>query len=347
MKHLILTLALALYLPTADSCTTFILKREGSNVLGKSYDWTMSHGLVTINKRNVLKQSVALLPTDKAHNWKSKYGSLTFNQYGVEFPNAGLNEKGLGIEIMWLKDSVYAGPDNRGTLNELQWIQYQLDNYSTVEEMIANKEQFRISPVNGKVHYIACDTTPTCAAFEMLNGKMVVSEDIEVLANDTYENSSNHLKKFKGFGGFNNIPSKKDITSLDRFVKASYLVQNFDEGANQLDYGFNILDFVSKHDSRWSILYNLDQQKVNFKTANHPLIKEVDLSTFDFSCKTPRMVVNIQTLMMGNLSNNFTPLTPDLNKSLVYVSLKDVADKMGQEVLAKLSVYPFYLQCDE
>jgi choloylglycine hydrolase len=31
----------------------------------------------------------------KTISWISKYGSITFNQYGREFPTGGMNEKGL------------------------------------------------------------------------------------------------------------------------------------------------------------------------------------------------------------------------------------------------------------
>ena len=39
--------------------------------------------------------------------WQSKYASVTFNQYGVELPTGGINEKGLVVEIMGLKSEAF------------------------------------------------------------------------------------------------------------------------------------------------------------------------------------------------------------------------------------------------
>jgi hypothetical protein len=90
---------------------------------------------------------------------------VTFNQYGREFPAGGMNDAGLVVEIMWLESSEYERPDARPTLNELQWIQYQLDRFATVDEVEAHAAELRVSRVNGKVHYLACDRGGHCAAF--------------------------------------------------------------------------------------------------------------------------------------------------------------------------------------
>jgi penicillin V acylase-like amidase (Ntn superfamily) len=39
--------------------------------------------------------------------WVSRYGSVTFNQYGCENPTGGMNEAGLVVEQMWLDESAY------------------------------------------------------------------------------------------------------------------------------------------------------------------------------------------------------------------------------------------------
>ena len=45
-----------------------------------------------------------------------------------------MNEKGLVVELMWLDGTTYPQPDERPSVGVLQWIQYQLDNYSTIEK---------------------------------------------------------------------------------------------------------------------------------------------------------------------------------------------------------------------
>src|SRR5436305_12805815 len=70
----------------ASACTTFMLERGGDRVVGKSYDWYMGQGLVLINKRGTAKRSLPAKPSDQPAQWLSRHASVTFNQYGREFP---------------------------------------------------------------------------------------------------------------------------------------------------------------------------------------------------------------------------------------------------------------------
>ena len=88
-----------------------------------------------INKRGVTKTVRRGTP---ALTWTSKYGSITFNQYGREFAHGGMNEAGLVIELMWLQETQYPGPDDRFGLDCLQWVQYHLDTSATVAEVLAS-----------------------------------------------------------------------------------------------------------------------------------------------------------------------------------------------------------------
>ena len=166
-----------------------MLERGGERVVGKSYDWHMGQGLVIVNKRGVAKQSLPAKPGDRPAQWLSRHASVTFNQYGREFPAGGMNDAGLVVEVMWLDSSEYERPDKRPTLNELQWIQYQLDTFATVAEMTAAAPVLRVSPVYARVHYLACDKTGACAAFEHVGGKQVVTPGARALTNHSYAES--------------------------------------------------------------------------------------------------------------------------------------------------------------
>src|SRR5918999_3447069 len=118
----------------AFACTTFCLKKNGEVLFGKNYDWMVGEGLVFVNKRGVAKVSNAEDRTNPA-KWVSKYGSVTFNQYGRENPSGGMNEAGLVIELMWLDETQYPAQDSRPALDVLEWIQYQLDTSANVAEV--------------------------------------------------------------------------------------------------------------------------------------------------------------------------------------------------------------------
>ncbi|KPJ72829.1 hypothetical protein AMJ52_04980, partial [candidate division TA06 bacterium DG_78] len=116
----------------SHACTTFCFEHKGEWIYGRNYDWTIERCLIVVNKRGAAKTAWT---QDNPAQWVSKYGSVTFNQYGREFPLGGMNEAGLVIECMWLEHTEYPHIDARKGLSDLQWIQYQLDNFATVDEV--------------------------------------------------------------------------------------------------------------------------------------------------------------------------------------------------------------------
>ena len=150
------------------------LDHDDQPLVGKNYDWGVEDGLVIINKRGVKKTAIALNEDfGQPAKWTSKYGSITFNQYGREMPMGGMNETGLVVEMMMLRETQYPAHDSRPSISNLQWIQYQLDNFSTVKEVISSDSKVRIYSGNTGLHYMACDKMGNCASIEFIGGKLV------------------------------------------------------------------------------------------------------------------------------------------------------------------------------
>ena len=108
--------------------------------------------------------------------------------------NGGLNEKGLALEVMWLDSTQYPNPDSGPAVNELQWIQRALDLYATVAELAQAAPSVRVAQAYAKVHYLACDASADCAAFEYIGGQLVITRTSDMLAktlaNSTYAASA-------------------------------------------------------------------------------------------------------------------------------------------------------------
>src|SRR4030081_3781200 len=77
----------------ASACTTFCLKQNGEILFGRNYDWNIGDALEQVNKRGVMK-GATIGDSPNSAKWISKYGSVTFNQYGRENPTGGMNEMG-------------------------------------------------------------------------------------------------------------------------------------------------------------------------------------------------------------------------------------------------------------
>jgi choloylglycine hydrolase len=340
MRAAPITLLLVVAAPRADACTAFEIARDGEEVVGKCYDWSMGQGLVIVNKRGVGKRALPLHPTDKPAEWRSRYASLTFNQYGREMPNGGINSAGLVAEVLWLDESVYPRPDARPTVNELQWVQFQLDNYASTAEVVAHADDLRVADVSGKVHYFVCDRTGACAALEYVAGKMVVSSGATlpapVLTNDTYARSTEFARSTHREPG--------GAGSLARFWRAEAKVARAKHAA--LDDALEVLGAVKNGASQWQIVYDPQRLRVAFRTAKSGKLKRVDLARFDASCRTPPMVLDIDADLEGDVGEKFHEYTSADNRRIVEPSLAKV-EGLPAGTLERLVDYPARLPCQE
>lgn len=312
----------------AEACTTFYVDHDGPT-MGKSYDWDTSRGLVFINKRGWARKAMIVTGGDVPAEWTSQYASISFNQYGYLMPNGGINEAGLAVDIMVLNDTVYPAQDTRPILNQAQWVQYVLDNFGSVAELVAAADGLRISPVVGiGFHYLACDSTGDCAAFEYLDGQLVVTPSatmpVKTLTNDTYQSSQSFLAQHEGFGGTQPIPD--GMGSLDRFVRASWLAA---QPATQPapDATFAIIDSVQQGSySPWHLVYRLADRGAYFRTYTSPSVKYVNLSSFDLNCYSGIEMLDIDDAGSGDVAASFVPFDPEVNTQLLEEVVAGLAD---------------------
>ncbi len=317
-RHLPILLALLLTLAAAGpsaACTTFCLRDDGRIVFGKNYDWNVGDGMLIVNKHGMARTADANGDAKPA-SWVSKHGSVTFNQYGRDFPSGGMNEAGLTIELMWLDGSEYPKADARPAVDVLQWIQFQLDNHSTVNEVLASETKLRIASQT-PLHYLVADRKGQVATVEFLDGRMVAHSGKDLpaaaLANSTYDESLAYAKN--PFGNNN---------SLVRFARAAKRVKAFDAArAEPVSYAFETLDVVAQPGyTQWSIVYEVDRGRVHFRTRDQRKIRTLDLKSVDFSCSTPVQVLSLDADIQGDIAKLLVPYTRELNLGLVTASYR-------------------------
>ena len=147
--HLVLYYIILQHIPLVSACTSAYY--APSQIMLKSYDWHDGEGDLYFNPKGINRTA---FPHEKSsqqrlHSWRSKLSNITFNQYGRGFPNGGINESGLAIEVLWLEQSEAPPSDQRPYLNELEWVQFVLDTQSSVADLIHISETGRISPIHG------------------------------------------------------------------------------------------------------------------------------------------------------------------------------------------------------
>jgi penicillin V acylase-like amidase (Ntn superfamily) len=306
------------FLCPSRSCTTFFIHHHGQMVFGRNYDWVADAGMVCTNQRGLVKTSMKN-PDGEVINWTSRYGSVTFNQYGKEFPTGGMNEKGLVVELMWLDETKYPVPDKRPAIGVLQWIQYQLDLHGSVDEVIASDSVLRITSSGTPLHYLVADAKGSVATIEFLNGKMVVHRNqslpYPVLTNDTYDRSvaSQEQKTYSG----NN--------SLERFTTACNMISAFkasDMNKSLVDQSFDILERVSQGDyTKWRIVYDITARKIWFATEQFPQRRFISFQELDFVCNAAAKTIDMNRPEGGNIGQQMQAFTSMFNQRIVEKTL--------------------------
>lgn len=326
MKKLLAFLLLVLYAPFAFACTTFLLSRDGKHYFGRNYDWITGNGVVLVNARGLQKTSLKA-DGSKTLDWVSKFGSVTFNQYGKENPTGGMNEKGLVVELMWLQEARYPGADSRPAVDVLQWIQYQLDCSETVEDVIASDRVLRIaSSGNAPLHYLVADAQGHAAAIEFLDGKMVVHKGADlpypVLANTVYSEALQRTAPSA------QQPARTfNDNSLARFATACSMVTRFKDPATTaapVDYAFSILDKVAQGDyTKWSIVYDISGRGIHFTTHDRRERKFLSFGDVNFSCSAPLQAFPLESTKSGNIAPALAPLDASTHRSILEKSVKE------------------------
>ncbi|HJX26526.1 MAG TPA: linear amide C-N hydrolase [Thermoanaerobaculia bacterium] len=324
MRRPVSALALALLclgstVREAAACTTFCLSQgKGQSqelVFGKNYDWSIGDGLLVVNRRGVAKTAL-LEPEERPASWVSRYGSVTFNQYGRELPNGGMNEAGLVVEVMWLDETVWPARDDRPALGALEWVQYQLDRFEKTADVVRAAAGMRVIS-DAQIHWLVCDASGDCATIEFLDGKLVAhhGKDLPVpaLTNHTYRASLENLQRKRAEG---QVPQGRG--SLERFARAADLLRA-DRGAGRpaVRRAFEILDSVAQGSyTQWNIVYDMRAKRVHFKTRTNPAVRWFDLRAFDFVCGAPARILDVDR-GRGDLTRQFAPYRVEDNRRLV------------------------------
>jgi len=261
-----------------------------------------------------------------------------------------MNEAGLVVETMMLYQTKYPLTDSRPEIDISQWLQYQLDNFDKVEEVISSDSQLRIKRSSrSKLHFLTCDRTGSCATIEFIDGKLIYHNKekmpVKTLTNSTYAESIRFWKNDK-------IPQPDNDQSIERFLLSANRVKNYNSKSDKkpVEYAFNILKRV-EHESfktQWSIVYDIANLSIYFRTSDNQRVRHFRLKSFDFSCTTPVKILDVNTDLSEDIADNFIDFSYQINRDLIgYVFLKTYFAHPPDHILDLLSRYPESTFCSE
>lgn len=340
-------------------CTAFVLKNEKSLLLAHNYDYYFGHGMIFANPRGWKKTAISMSgPAGTA--WTAKYGSVTFNQYGRELPVCGMNERGLAIAMLAHNDGEYPEPDDRPALNELQWIQYQLDVCGTVQDVLDRLDRVRIEKTMQSLHYMLADATGDAAVIEFYGNETRIARGGQALAvtNSGMDDSIRHAERLKDTP-LAELSGRLD--SLNRYTLACRLTEEaiLASGENPLGAkdALSVLQRLSVSPSaasdwawegsgvpttftQWRTVFDVRQRIISHQTSGNPSTRHFSLDRFSFAADEPVLCLDLEGASSGNPEQPFKPYAREHNERLIRLSFAPVADRFPPGLLEELVQYP-------
>jgi choloylglycine hydrolase len=245
-------------------------------------------------------------------NWTSKYGSVITSSWDIASSD-GMNEKGLVGNLLWLVESEYPkfekGKGKPGLAISM-WLQYVLDNFSTVTEAVQflKKEDFTIASshipgtdIFATVHLSISDASGDNAIFEYIGGKLVIHHDRKYVAmtnSPVFDEQLAINTYWKNIPGTVMLPGTN--RAADRFVRASYYIDAIPKTADartavssvfsvirncSVPLGISSATEPNISSTRWRTVSDQKNMVYYFDNVLNPNVVWVNFSNIDFSEK--------------------------------------------------------------
>lgn len=336
MKPYVLVIPLLFVFKIGYTNTAFF--SQGKEILlAKNHDSKSGHGMLIQNLPGQKKTAYGFHSGDRAQ-WMSIYGSVTYNQLGKEFPLGGMNEAGLVVEHLFLGTSEYPELETP-SLTELEWIQYQLDNYGSVNEVVANLHRLRIRPLE-TVHFIVADPCGNSAVIDFVGRDIQITRkegSYQVMTQTSAETALSH------FAENHEKTTKSGNSALDKYA---LLMGHLGLNPNpDIKSSFDLLDISSnksgQQKTQWGVVYDLDSKCIYLKTQSFPQVRSVCLSEFEFDSKSITLASPIQTKSL-----QWSPMTANTHANLLALGLKHEQLKLDEDNFVQHMTDPIHAVLD-
>lgn len=317
-------LSIAIFSEKAIACTRVVYEGpNGTIITARSMDW-----------KGDIPANLWVFPRGIAHDgeagnnsvkWKSKYGSVITSSWDIASSD-GMNEKGLVGNLLWLAESVFPKFEKNSNTKGLAvslWLQYVLDNFSTVSEVVnaLEKNEFSVTSAHipgtdifATVHLSVSDASGDNAIFEYISGKLVVHHDrkyVTMTNSPIFEEQLAINSYWKGIPGTIMLPGTN--RAADRFARASYYIDAIPKTADirtaiasvfgvirncSVPLGISSATEPNISSTRWRTVADQKNLVYYFDNVLNPNVVWVDFSKLDFSEKA-----KVKKLSLANNEN--------------------------------------------
>ena len=110
------------------------------------------------------------------------------------------------------------------------------------------------------------------------------------------------------------------------------MVQQYHQNSKDkpaVDYAFNILDKVAQNDfTKWSIVYDIKNRRIYFRTAAYRDIKSFTFKSFDFNCDAKAKVINMNQHLKGAVDQQFVVFNNNINRQVMELAIEESKDQV-------------------
>ena len=350
-KLLIICIACTFFLPflipsICSADTAVCLSEDQDTVTGFAFDNQIEKGLIYCNPKGLSKTSIPF-QSDQNLSWTSKYGSIVFSQWGQDLPYAGMNEQGLTIiRVPFDKPTETSQP----SLESLQWIQYYLDQYQSITDLLSTEMKEPSFSIFGPAHYFISDINGDSLIIEWNStGPVFYSTSnntmpYPVLTDISYE---------KGISLVDATTSiEKENSAEERFKKAAFMYQEWkkaDTGSLFLRLS-DILINTGTDETQWNVLFHISEKRIYFRTYSHNQIKTIDLSQISFSCEEDTKYWEIDTDLRGDITQEYQIKAAKHDQSWESLNLATINGKLSSPLSLKqlqlITRHPYGYSCN-
>jgi choloylglycine hydrolase len=309
---------------------------SGTVIVGRNMDWTETMGTkLCIMPKGIERQGMV---DENPLKWTSKYGSVVATVWDCCTAD-GMNEAGLTARMLYLAETQYGKRDTtRPGISVSIWVQYYLDNFTTVAEAVEATHSLQVCPLeiihkggtaDAPQHVSLADASGDSAVIEILDGKPVIHHGPQytVMTNSpTYDEQLVLLKQYEGLGGKKPLPGTAEAE--DRFVRGAYYLtllptnpRSYREAVagvlsvlRNMATPFGANDPVRPNISAtiWRTVSDLTNKRYYFEQSDMPNVVWVDLEKLDLQAGAPVQMFDLEDDLgaSGEVSERFRPAKP-------------------------------------
>lgn len=309
-----------------DACTRVLYKGlDDLYIVGRSLDWkTPIPTNIYVYPKGMKKESSNLPNSIK---WTSKYGAV----YAVGYDGGvteGMNEKGLSVNGLFCKGTVYNDADNpKGNVMSLSvfvaWLLDLNENVDQVKKALQDAD-FDIQGATfdggtvSALHWGVTDAGGNSIIFEFDHGKINIHDmgDYRAMTNDpSWPQMTAIIDYWNKVGGKNFLPGT--VTSPDRCVRANYFAHHVEPVADAalgvaiaksilvnscVPFTYNIEGEPNLSSTQWRSYSDLRNLRYYFDVVTNPGYYYIDLRQADLRKGAP--VLKLDTSDTADLVGN-------------------------------------------